>query len=71
MTYRNKTKTIFVTFGAGRTGWKQASRRLVGEAKKTQLFSSVFNLNENWLEQNDPKIYEIVKKFQRWEKMKN
>lgn len=65
MTYRNKTKTIFVTFGAGRTGWKQASRRLVGEAKKTQLFSSVFNLNENWLEQNDPKIYEIVKKFHR------
>jgi hypothetical protein len=45
---------IFLTFGDGRTGWKNASRRLSNEAKSTSLFDKRFNLDLKWLSIEDP-----------------
>lgn len=58
-----KIQTVFVTFGAGRTGWRQAAKRISREAQATGIFSEVEILNERWLKEYDPAAYEIVKKF--------
>jgi len=55
----NTPKNVFVTFGAGRTGWIGAAKRITAEAKKTDLFEFCFNLDEQWLQAWDPDIYEI------------
>lgn len=52
-------KNIFVTFGAGRSGWIGAAKRITKEAEKTGLFEFCFNLDEQWLKIWDPKIYDI------------
>jgi hypothetical protein len=54
-----KQKSIFVTFGAGRSGWIGAAKRITMEAEKTGLFEFCFNLDEKWLQTWDPDIYEI------------
>jgi hypothetical protein len=53
------SKNVFVTFGAGRTGWIGAAKRITAEAKETELFEFCFNLDENWLKTWDPAIYRI------------
>jgi len=55
----NELDNIFVTFGAGRSGWIGAAKRITAEAEKTGLFGFCFNLDENWLKTWDPTIYEI------------
>jgi hypothetical protein len=55
----NKQKNVFVTFGAGRSGWIGAAKRITLEAEKTGLFEFCFNLDEEWLQTWDPAIYEI------------
>jgi len=55
--------TVFVTFGAGSLGWKQASRRLIKSAFKLDLFSEVINLGEDWLQSDEPHIARIIKNF--------
>jgi hypothetical protein len=57
-------ETVLITFYAGSIGWERASRRLEREAGGTGLFHSILRLNEKWLAQEDPQIYEIVQKFQ-------
>jgi hypothetical protein len=57
-----EVQTIFVTFGAGRTGWKRAAKRLGREAIKTKLFKSVYIFDDRWLSTNDPEIYRLVQK---------
>ena len=59
----NKVETIFVSFGAGRTGWRKAAKRIAQEAKATGIFSKVISLDEAWLKSCDPSIYKIVKRF--------
>ena len=59
-----KIQTVFVTFGAGRTGWHQAAKRISRQARATGIFSEVVTLNERWLKEYDTEAYEIVKKFQ-------
>ncbi len=59
----NKIKTIFVSFGAGRTGWRQAAHRITREAQATGLFSEAISLDEEWLKSFEPKIYKIVMQF--------
>lgn len=49
---------IFVTFGAGRSGWIGAAKRITCEAEKSGLFDFCFNLDENWLKAWDPDIYD-------------
>jgi hypothetical protein len=44
---------IFVTFGDGRTGWINAAKRLTLEAKRSRLFTHHFNLNLEWLMNQD------------------
>lgn len=53
------TKNVFVTFGAGRTGWIGAAKRITKEAEKSNLFDFCFNLNEEWLKSWDAEIYGI------------
>jgi hypothetical protein len=53
------TRTIFVTFAGGRTGWKQAAKRICSEAKETGLFQSVYSLDESWWATWDPLVYRI------------
>ena len=53
------SKSIFVTFGAGRSGWIGAAKRITAEAQKTGLFEFCFNLDEEWLKTWDPEIYKI------------
>jgi hypothetical protein len=55
--------TVFVTFGAGSLGWKQASRRLASSALKLNLFSEVVTLGEGWLKSDEPQILRIIKNF--------
>jgi len=55
----NELGNIFVTFGAGRSGWIGAAKRITAEAEETGLFEFCFNLDENWLKTWDPTIYEI------------
>jgi hypothetical protein len=55
--------TVFVTFGAGSLGWKQASRRLAHSALKLNLFSEVVTLGEDWLKSDEPDIFRIIKNF--------
>lgn len=55
----NNQKSIFVTFGAGRSGWIGAAKRITSEAEKTGLFEFCFNLDERWLKTWDPAIYKI------------
>jgi len=57
------SNTIFLTFGAGSKGWKDASSRISREADKLMLFDSIFNLDELWLKESDPKIFDLVYKF--------
>ena len=53
------SKSIFVTFGAGRSGWIGAAKRITAEAEKTDLFEFCFNLDERWLKTWDPELYKI------------
>lgn len=53
------TKNVFVTFGAGRTGWIGAAKRITKEAERSNLFDFSFNLNEEWLKSWDAEIYRI------------
>jgi len=55
----NNAQNIFVTFGAGRSGWIGAAKRITAEAQRTGLFEFSFNLDERWLKAWDPEIYEI------------
>jgi hypothetical protein len=55
----SEQKNIFVTFGAGRSGWIGAAKRITREAEKTGLFEFCFNLDEQWLKTWDPEIYKI------------
>jgi len=55
----SKQKNIFVTFGAGRSGWIGAAKRITSEAERTGLFEFCFSLDEKWLRTWDPEIYEI------------
>ena len=59
----NHAITIFLTFGAGSKGWKDASSRISREADKLMLFDSIFNLDELWLKESDPEIFDLVCKF--------
>lgn len=56
---------VFITFGAGRTGWLKASKRLSKEATATGLFSSVYCLGVDWLQSWDTEIYEIAQSFRQ------
>lgn len=53
------SKNIFITFGAGRSGWIGAAKRITTEAEKTDLFEFCFNLDEKWLKTWDPQIHAI------------
>jgi hypothetical protein len=53
-------KPIFITFGAGRNGWKRAAKRLSKQAEKGQRFKEIINLNSTWLRNEDREIYELV-----------
>lgn len=55
----SNSKSIFVTFGAGRSGWIGAAKRITTEAEKSNLFEFCFNLDEQWLKNWDPDIYKI------------
>lgn len=55
----DNSKSIFVTFGAGRSGWIGAAKRITAEAEKTGLFEFCFNLDEEWLKTWDPEIHKI------------
>ena len=57
-----EVQTILVTFGAGRTGWTRAAKRLGKEAHKTKLFKSVYIFDDRWLSTHDPQIYKLVQK---------
>ena len=59
----NQANTIFLTFGAGSKGWKDAASRISREADKLMLFDSIFNLDESWLKECDPVIFDLVSKF--------
>ena len=59
----NQSNTIFLTFGAGSKGWKDASSRISREANKLMLFDSIFNLDELWLKESDPEIFDLVYRF--------
>jgi hypothetical protein len=54
---------VFVTFAAGRTGWRQAGRRVVREAKSTNLFEESMCFNEEWLFNEDRDIYNLIAKY--------
>jgi hypothetical protein len=55
----SEQKNVFVTFGAGRSGWIGAAKRITREAERTGLFEFCFNLDEQWLQTWDPEIYKI------------
>ncbi len=55
----NNSNNIFLTFGAGRSGWLGAAKRITAEAEKTGLFEFCFNLDEKWLKTWDPEIYKV------------
>lgn len=62
--FSEKINTAFITFGAGRTGWRQAAKRISREARAIEIFSEVISLDENWLKEFSPKSYTIIKQFQ-------
>ena len=62
--FSERINSIFVTFGAGRTGWRQAAKRISREARATGIFSEVISLDEQWLKDFSPKSYAIVNQFQ-------
>ena len=51
---------IFATFGAGRKGWKDASKRISEEARKSKLFANVYSLDANWLKTNDQESFDLI-----------
>jgi hypothetical protein len=53
-------RRILVTFGDGRTGWKNASRRLLREARATDLFEWQLNLDLKWLRIQDPESSRLI-----------
>jgi hypothetical protein len=53
-------RKILLTFGAGRTGWQKASRRLLDEGISSGLFDSQVRLDRNWLYSNYPEIVKVV-----------
>lgn len=56
----DEAKLVFVTFGAGRRGWKDASKRISEEAENSSIFDVVHCLDETWLQKNDPEIHKVV-----------
>jgi hypothetical protein len=60
---RKNIETVFITFGAGRTGWRRAARRLGREAYKTKLFKSIHVFDENWISTHDIKIYNQIQSY--------
>jgi hypothetical protein len=62
--FSEKINTAFITFGAGRTGWRQAAKRISREARAIGIFSEVVSLDEKWLKDFSPKFYATIKQFQ-------
>lgn len=56
---------IFITFGAGRTGWLKAAKRITSEARDTRLFLNCFNLGQSWLQSWDSEIYAIAQNLRK------
>ena len=56
-------QTIFITFGAGKTGRRKAARRLGKEATKTNLFKQVHVLDEKWLIDCDTQVYKQIQSY--------
>ena len=56
---------VLVTFGAGNIRWKRAAKRLKREAEKIELFSEVYALDENWLDQADFEVNKLVQSFMK------
>jgi hypothetical protein len=52
--------TILLTFGAGRTGWRLASQRLLNQGISSRIFDATFALNETWLGNWDKPIYDNI-----------
>ncbi len=61
--FSERINSIFITFGAGRTGWLQAAKRISREARATDIFSEVVSLDEKWLKNFSPESYSIINKF--------
>ena len=59
------SNVIFLTFGAGSKGWRDASTRISNEARRFELFHNIFNLNEKWLKEQDLEVYEMIFSFIR------
>jgi len=55
--------TVFISFGAGRTGWRHAVQRISKEARMTKLFSETISLDEGWLKDVEPEIYKNIQRF--------
>jgi hypothetical protein len=53
-------KRILITFGDGRTGWKNASKRLTREGAATNLFDKQLNLDLRWLSVEDPESSSLI-----------
>jgi hypothetical protein len=62
---KNTPPTILVTFGAGRTGWRLAAKRLSNEGICSGIFDTVCALDENWLRNWDDPIYRNVLNIRR------
>ena len=56
-------KNIFVTFGDGTKGWRDARQRILGEAKSTNLFDHCIGLDDNWLLEWFPRAFSIKQLF--------
>ena len=53
-------RRILVTFGAGRTGWQKASRRIVCEGGNSGLFDIQICLDKRWLNANYPEVAKVI-----------
>lgn len=52
--------SIFLTFGDGSKGWRDARRRIVKEAVRSQAFEYVFGLSDKWLKNWRMDTYQFI-----------
>lgn len=52
--------SVFLTFGDGTKGWRDARRRIVKEAVRSKAFEYVFGLSDKWLKSWRMDIYKFI-----------
>jgi hypothetical protein len=58
-------KNIFLTFGDGSKGWRDAQKRITREAKKSEAFDGSFGFDDRWLKSWDSDLFLKIESYKK------